>query len=77
MASLNPYVGFPGTQTVGQAIRPVPQWTSLTPYLGPNRGNTYYDALQFQATKRYSHNLDLTANVTYAHAMVLGVAIRN
>jgi hypothetical protein len=28
--------------------------------------------LQLQATKRYSHGLDMTANITYAHAMVLG-----
>ena len=68
-----PYVGFPDTQTVGQAIRPVPQWGGpVNSYLGPNRGSTWYDSLQFQATKRYSHNLDLTANVTWAHAMVLG-----
>lgn len=69
-----PYEGFPLTQQVRQAIRPVPQWGTVNPYLGPNRGNTYYDALQFQVTKRYSHNLDLTANVTWAHGMVLGVS---
>jgi hypothetical protein len=67
-----PYAGFPGTQQVGQAIRPVPHWNTVNPYLGPNRGNTWYDSLQFQATKRYSNNLDLTANITYSHAMVLG-----
>ncbi len=69
-----PYAGFPGTQQVGQAIRPVPQWNTVNPYLGPNRGNTWYDSLQFQATKRYSNNLDLTANITYSHAMVLGAS---
>jgi hypothetical protein len=69
-----PYAGFPGTQQVGQAIRPIPQWNTVNPYLGPNRGNTWYDSLQFQATKRYSNNLDLTANVTYSHAMVLGAS---
>jgi hypothetical protein len=43
-------------------------------YLGPYRGSTWYDALQFQATKRYSHGLDMTANITYAHAMVVGTS---
>ncbi|MEP6963071.1 MAG: TonB-dependent receptor, partial [Acidobacteriota bacterium] len=61
-----PYNGFPSTQQVGQAIRPVPQWTNVNPYLGPNRANSWYDSLQFQATKRYSNNLDLTANITYS-----------
>ena len=67
-----PYQGFPLNQQVGQALRPVPQWTTTNPYLGPYRGNTWYDSLQIQATKRYSHNLDLTANITYAHASALG-----
>jgi len=69
-----PYDGFPGTQQVGQALRPIPQWGTVNPYLGPFRGSTWYDSLQFQATKRYSHNLDLTANVTWAHGMAVGAA---
>jgi hypothetical protein len=67
-----PYVGMPGTIALGQALKPIPQWNTVNPYLGPYRGNTWYDSLQFQATKRYSHNLDLTANVTWAHASALG-----
>jgi hypothetical protein len=67
-----PYNGFPTTQQVGQAIRPIPQWTTTNPYLGPNRGNTWYDALQFQATKRYSHNIDMSLNVTWAHGFAIG-----
>jgi hypothetical protein len=69
-----PYNGFPGLQQVGQAIRPIPQWNTVNAYLGPNRGNTWYDSLQLQVTKRYSHNIDLSANVTYSHAMVLGAS---
>jgi hypothetical protein len=69
-----PYVGFPSTQQVGQALRPVPQWGTVNPYLGPFRGNTWYDSMQFQVTKRYSHNIDMTANVTYAHSTVLGTS---
>jgi hypothetical protein len=69
-----PYAGFPDTQQVGQAIRPVPHWNLVNAYLGPNRGNTWYDSLQVQATKRYSHNLDMNVNFTWAHAMVLGAS---
>ena len=67
-----PYNGFPDTQQVGQAIRPVPHWGLVNAYLGPYRGNTWYDSLQVQATKRYSHNIDMNVNFTWAHAMVLG-----
>ncbi len=69
-----PYAGFPSNQQVAQAIRPVPHYTTILSYLGPNRGNTWYDSLQIQATKRYSHNLDLTANFTYSHGSALGVS---
>jgi hypothetical protein len=70
-----PYVGFPPSQLVNQAIRPVPQWSgAVNPYLGPANGKTWYDALQFQATKRYSHNIDASVNFTYSHAMVLGAS---
>jgi hypothetical protein len=69
-----PYAGFPGTQQLGQALRPIAQWGTVNPYLGPYRANTWYDALQFQATKRYSHNLDMTVNVTWAHGLALGAS---
>jgi hypothetical protein len=70
----SPYAGFPPNQQVAQALRPIPHYTTILSYLGPNRGNTWYDSLQVQVTKRYSHNLDLTANFTYSHATVLGVS---
>jgi hypothetical protein len=69
-----PYVGMPTTTALGQALKPIPQWNTVNPYLGPYRGNTWYDSLQFQATKRYSHNIDLTANVTWAHGSALGAS---
>lgn len=69
-----PYNGFPTSQPVGQALRPIPQWLTLRPYLGPNRASTWYDSLQFQATKRYSHNLDMSVNVTWAHGSALGAS---
>lgn len=69
-----PYAGFPAFQQVADALRPVAQWATVNPYLGPFRGNTWYDSLQFQATKRYSHNLDMSVNVTWAHGLVLGSA---
>ncbi len=47
----SPYAGFPGTSR--WAMRsPGSTVGTVNPYLGPYRGNTWYDSLQFQATKR-------------------------
>ena len=53
------YPGFPATQTLGQALRPDPQWFGVPPFLGPPLGDTWYDSLQAKVTKRYSHGLDV------------------
>jgi len=59
------YPGFSSTQTVGQLLRPYPQFTAINPFLGPPLGDTWYDSLQTKATKRYSHGLDLQASFTW------------
>jgi hypothetical protein len=66
-----PYAGFPNSATVAQSLRPYPQygdigaiWTQL--------GNTWYDALQVKATKRYSFGLDFL--VSYAWSKNLATA---
>ncbi len=67
------YPGMPLSQRLQQVLRPVPQWAgSVTPYLGTNNGNTWYDSLQVKATKRYSHGLDMQASFTWSKAEVLG-----
>jgi hypothetical protein len=60
----NVYPGFPATQTLGQALRPYPQWAGIPPFLGPPMGDTWYDSLQIKGTKRFSHGL--TAAVAYS-----------
>jgi len=57
------YPGFPSTSTLGQALRPYPQWNGIPPFLGPPMGDTWYDSLQAKMTKRFSHGL--TAQVAY------------
>jgi Carboxypeptidase regulatory-like domain len=59
----NVYQGFPATQTLGQALRPYPQWAGIPPFLGPPMGDNWYDSLQIKGTKRLSHGL--TAAVAY------------
>ncbi len=53
----NVYPGFPASQTLAQALRPVPQWTGVLPWLGPPLGQTWYDSMQVKVTKRYSRGL--------------------
>jgi hypothetical protein len=67
------YPGMPGNQTVAQQIRPVPQWTTI-PFvsLGPAIGKTWYDSLQTQVTKRFSHGLSMQASFVWSKALVDG-----
>jgi hypothetical protein len=66
------YPGMPTNTTVNQQILPVPQWTYPNPWLGPPIGKTWYDSLQLQGTKRYSHGLQLQASFTWSKALLNG-----
>lgn len=66
------YPGMPPNTTVSQNIRPVPQWLTPGSWLGPPIGKTWYDALQVQATKRFSHGLFAQASFVYSKATDLG-----
>jgi hypothetical protein len=67
-----PYAGFPLTDTVAQALRPIPQWLQPDPWLGPPIGKTWYDSLQTKLTKRFSHGLSLQASYVFSKGMDLG-----
>jgi hypothetical protein len=69
------YNGFPGTQTLAQALRPVPQWNGLTTWLGPPKGDTWYDSLQTKITKRFSHGLQAQGLFTWAKGLVNGTSV--
>jgi hypothetical protein len=69
----NVYPGFPSYNTLTQALRPVPQWVGVPPFLGPPLGDTWYDSLQVKLTKRYSHGLTVNASYTFQKEEVLGV----
>ena len=57
---------------MAQSLRPYPQFGSLTYFLSPALGNTWYDSLQTKLTKRYSHGLAVTSSFTWAKQMTLG-----
>ncbi|MGE0406219.1 MAG: TonB-dependent receptor, partial [Candidatus Korobacteraceae bacterium] len=70
-----PYPTFTGT--VGQALRPFPQFVGMVPggRSSDNDGNSNYHSLQVQLQKRFSHGLN--ASVSYTHAKSLTDAAYN
>ena len=66
------YPGFPNTQTLGQALRPYPQWNGIPPFLGPPDGNNWYDSLQVKATQRFSHGLSAQMAYTFQKELTNG-----
>jgi len=68
----NVYKGFPNTQTLGQALRPYPQWAGIPPFLGPPMGNTWYDSLQIKMNKRFSHGLSGLVAYTFQKELTNG-----
>jgi hypothetical protein len=68
----NVYPGFPGTQTLAQALRPYPQWNGIPPFLGPPMGDTWYDSLQIKATKRLSYGLSAQVAYTWQKELTNG-----
>ena len=69
-----PYAGFPSNQTLAQALRPFPQFTTLPVYWNP-MGKTWYDALQLKVTQRFSRGLSGTANFSWSKAETIGTEI--
>jgi hypothetical protein len=67
-----PYAGFPTGSSLAQALRPFPQFSSITNMKWVPTGKNWYDALQIQATKRFSHGLDFTSNFTWSRTFTLG-----
>ena len=68
---VKPYAAFPSSATVLQAIRPFPEYTSMLRLWAP-LGDNWYDSLQTQLTKRFSHNVSLTSSFTWSKQMVIG-----
>ena len=63
-----PFAGFPLTASVAQALRPFPQFTSLS-LVNPPLGNSWYDSLQLTANKRFSRGLQFDFGFTWSKSM--------
>ncbi len=68
-----PYPGFPAGNSVAQALRPYPQYGSITNWHWVPDGDTWYESLQVKATKRFTHGLEFDSNFTWAKQLTSGV----
>src|SRR5262249_32664367 len=66
-----PYAGFPTSLTLAQALRPYPQFGTITSRWAP-LGKSWYDALQAKVTKRYSYGLSAQAAFSWQKEQALG-----
>jgi len=66
-----PYAGFPAGQTLAQALRPYPQFGTISSLWTP-LGDTWYDSLQAKVTQRARHGLTTSTAFTWSKNLVLG-----
>ncbi|HWB85502.1 MAG TPA: TonB-dependent receptor [Bryobacteraceae bacterium] len=66
-----PYAGFPTGLTLAQALRPFPQFGTISARWSP-LGDTWYDSLQAKLTKRTKHGLTVSSSFTWSKNLVLG-----
>ena len=66
-----PYAGYTPTVSLAQALRPFPQFQSITSLWSP-LGDTWYNSLQVKATKRYSYGLSFASTFTYSKNLAIG-----
>ncbi len=66
-----PYGAFPLSETVAQSVRPYPEYTSILRLWNPD-GDTWYNALQMKATKRFSHGFQFSSAFTWSKSETNG-----
>jgi Carboxypeptidase regulatory-like domain/TonB dependent receptor len=62
----SPYPGFTGS--VAQALRPFPQYRTITKQIEPD-GNSTYNALQVKVENRFSKNLSFLVSYTFSRTI--------
>jgi hypothetical protein len=69
LGNVVPYAGYATTNTLINALRPYPQFSTIAVQDSPT-GQTWYDSLQAKATKRFSRGLQVFSTFTWSKALV-------
>ncbi|HLK48337.1 MAG TPA: TonB-dependent receptor [Bryobacteraceae bacterium] len=69
VGTITPYAGYGTNNTLLNALRPFPQFSTITVSDSPT-GRTWYDSLQVKGTKRLSRGLQINGTFTWSKAMV-------
>jgi hypothetical protein len=69
VGNIVPYSGYASSNTLINALRPFPQFSTIVVNNSPT-GKTWYDSLQMKGTKRLSHGLQINGTFTWSKAMV-------
>jgi hypothetical protein len=70
VGNILPYAGYPTNNTLLNALRAFPQFSTIGVTNSPT-GDTWYDSLQVKGTKRMTHGLQVNGTFTWSKAMVL------
>jgi hypothetical protein len=63
-----PYSGYAATNTLINALRPYPQFSTIDVLNSPT-GGTWYQSLQMKGTKRLSHGLQVNGTFTWSKTL--------
>jgi len=64
---IQPYTGYSTTNTLANALRPYPQFSTIA-VTNSSTGNTWYDSLQMKGTQRFSLGLQVNGTFTWSRA---------
>jgi hypothetical protein len=69
VGNIVPYPGYSKNNTLLNALRPFPQFSTIAVVNSPT-GSTWYDSLQMKGTKRLSHGLQVNSTFTWSKSLV-------
>jgi len=68
LGNITPYSGYSTANTLINAIRPYPQFSTIND-VNSATGGTWYEALQMKGTKRMSHGLQVNGTFTWSKSL--------
>jgi len=70
VGNIVPYAGYSSANTLLNALRPFPQFSTIAD-INSATGGTWYEALQMKGTKRLSHGLQVNGTFTWSKSLTV------